>query len=90
MGAGEDDGVVGDGEGRGGLWAAAAGRPEIPGLRLPEVIRGQQTVHLRFAAAACCNIRRGLESVSEPASNQWLFVDRTDMGLYSSPSVATD
>lgn len=49
MGPGADDGVVGDREGR-GLWAAA-GRPENPGLRLPEVIRGQQTVHLRFATA---------------------------------------
>lgn len=58
MGAGAEDGVVGDGEGR-GLWAAA-GRPENPGLRLPEVIRGQQTVHLRFAAAICSSMRRGL------------------------------
>jgi hypothetical protein len=59
MGAGADDGVVGDEGCR--VWAAAR-RPENPGL--PEVIRGQQTVHLHLAAATRWNMRRGLESVS--------------------------
>jgi hypothetical protein len=51
--AGADDRVVGD-DGR-GAWSTAAARcPENPGLRLPEVIRGQQTVHLLVRLSRCC------------------------------------
>lgn len=56
MGAGADDGVVGDEGCR--VWAAA-GRPENPGSRLPEVIRGQQTVHLHVTAATRWDIVEG-------------------------------
>ena len=83
MGAGADDGLVGDEEGR-GSWAAAR-RPENPGLRLPEVIGGQQTVHLPSAAAT----RRVIMRPRLRQRSQWPLADSTDMGLYSSPSVAT-